>query len=423
MESNVSWDKKAVIDYIKPKLWLYLFKESYPELKADLNNLMIQEADLEILKRVHFLLSKEVKDLVQILPQIMRNLSHSTQKEVVKSQGIIKGRVDWNLTFKERYSSGYNDKSLFMCKPASRMYDLPENQILKYLLVNLAETAESFDFFRSKEKIEIDYLKENWQDELLLRYIEIKRILNNIYIQNLTLPMKIRSRDLQRLRNHRNKYYRNQILKCYELYNNIFNKNDLNCIKDLIENQLLKPKNDEDIFELYVLFKLMNQLEVMSHQNDARMVVNLIMANYKKEFTAKYYDSELTIKVYYQHLPYQLSQNSIYKDLLKKYSLNVRGRLPDLILEIEHNNKIYYKIIEVKLTEDHGYVRDSIYKLLGYLKDFESGINNSKDPKGVLVIWDGVNDDNGQNNSQNEILIWNSNDICINNILNIKTLD
>ena len=41
----------------------------------------MDDDDLRTLKTVHFLLSDEVRDLIQILPYLLRNLSHSTQKK------------------------------------------------------------------------------------------------------------------------------------------------------------------------------------------------------------------------------------------------------------------------------------------------------------------------------------------------------
>ncbi|MBZ2165895.1 hypothetical protein [Methanobacterium spitsbergense] len=409
MKSNVKWDKKEVYEYIKPRLWLYLFRESSPKLKINPENLEIGESHIDILKRVHFLLSAEVKDLVNILPQLMRNLSHSTQKEVIRSQGIIKGRIDWNLTYKERYGSGYNDKSIFMCKPASRMYDLPENQILKYILTNIAEIAETFQFIKPEENIEIEYLKDNWQDDIIGSNHTIKKALNNIYIQNLTKTKRIKPRDLQRLRTHRNRIYRNEILKCYELYDKIFHNNQLETIKSLIGNQLLKPTKEEDLYEIYALFHIIDQLGTKQKNTpNSTLDINLIMAHQKKPYTAQYQDPETTIKIYYQQIPCPLAQNSQYKDILKKYSLNVRSRLPDIILEIEQKNKIQYKIIEIKLTERREYIVDSMYKLLGYLKDFEKCINNSNNPKGILIIWNGIKTETIETYEEEEILILNN---------------
>jgi len=277
---------------------------------------------------------------------------------------------------------------------------------LKYLLTNLVEIAETLHFIKSYELLEIEYLKDNWQDDIIQSYKVIKKTLNNIYLQNISMPTIIKSRQLQRLRTHRNRIYRNEILNCYQLYNKIFTKNDLNTIKTIIGNQLLKPSKDIDLFEIYVLFNIIDQLNYkLKDKSNANLDVNLIMAKYKKQYTAKYEDLETTIKVYYQQLPPIFAQNSKYKDIFQNYDLNVNTRLPDIIIEYQTTNGIYYQIIEVKLTNNRDYIVDSVYKLLGYLKDFECIMNKTNNPKGILVVWGGINP---IDTSTNEISILNN---------------
>jgi len=129
-ESNID----IILEDIKEFLQLYLFKGN-----VSLNDDVVEELfelsheDLITLKTVHFLLSDEIRKLIKILPQLIRNLAHSTQKETENIKGNIHGKINWKLTIKERYSQGFNDKSLFTCNPPSKYYDLEENQLLKYL--------------------------------------------------------------------------------------------------------------------------------------------------------------------------------------------------------------------------------------------------------------------------------------------------
>ena len=51
----------------------------------------MDDDDLRTLKTVHFLLSDEVRDLIQILQYLLRNLSHSTQNKKEEFNGIVRG--------------------------------------------------------------------------------------------------------------------------------------------------------------------------------------------------------------------------------------------------------------------------------------------------------------------------------------------
>ena len=116
-ESNID----IVLEDIKEFLQLYLFKGN-----VSLNDSVIEDLfelshdDLITLKVVHFLLSDEIRNLIKILPQLVRNLAHSTQRETEIIQGNISGRINWGATIKERYSHGFNNKSLCVCNPPSK---------------------------------------------------------------------------------------------------------------------------------------------------------------------------------------------------------------------------------------------------------------------------------------------------------------
>ena len=79
------------------------------------------------------------------------------------------------------------------------------------------------------------------------------------------------------------------------------------------------------------------------------------------------------------------------KDIFEYYDPNVSLRRPDIILKISKGNKKFYRLIEVKRTKDRNYIVDSVYKVLGYLNDFEWCFKKTNNPQGVLVIWDGAN--------------------------------
>lgn len=379
-------DKELVLDYVKPNLWRYLFNEALPNLESSIKDLIgLSNEELEVLKVTHFLLSPEVKELIEIVPQLMRNLAHSTQKEIVEYNGIVKGRIDWNLTFKERYSRGYNDPSLFICRPASKMYDLPENQLLKFILWKIRKLSENIDILPniSDEILEKD--KTNyWLKLILERYLEVRRTLKHVYFQNISIPRTIHSKDIQKVNNSRNKLYK-KVVTCYNLYDGIFRENNMEMLKDLLEKQILEPLNNDKLFEIYVLFKT---IDFFDHLNG-----NLKMGLLKPglDYIARYDSENLKACIFYQRMPPIFSQNSKNKDIFDLYDLNAGLRRPDLILEIETKERKLYYIIEVKRTQKRDYIVDSVYKVLGYLSDFENCFDSEKHPQGILVVWDKIN--------------------------------
>ncbi|GAB4310821.1 MAG: hypothetical protein Kow0019_08950 [Methanobacteriaceae archaeon] len=396
-----SWtkkDRKDVLNYVKDKLHLYLYSEALPRIEYPLIELMdLSETDFEYLKMVHFLLSPEVKNLIEELPKLLRNLSHSTQKETIECKGIIRGRIDWGLTFKERYTRGFNDPSLFICKPASKMYDLPENQLLKYMLWRIRILTENIDIKIPEELYEVDTFN-NWIELILYRYIKIKDAFKHVYFQSINMPRVITPKIIQRTNNHRNKSYQT-VIKCHDLYEKLFNVKNEDVLLKLIEKQILEPLNNDKLYEIYVLFKILDYFEGL--EGDLEM--GLIKPGL--DYMARYMSENINVTIYHQQMPPIFSQHSKNKEIFEFYDLYVGLRRPDIILEIETTEKNLYIIIEVKRTQERGYIVDSVYKVLGYLSDFEDCLNLDENPQGLLVVWDGINILNWNKAFQNPVVI------------------
>ena len=94
-------------------------------------------------------------------------------------------------------------------------------------------------------------------------------------------------------------------------------------------------------------------------------------------------------------MPSGFSENSLYTDLLGKYGIDVSLRRPDMFFEFQGNGR-NFKLLEVKRTQDKKYIVDSVYKVLGYLKDFAKCFEGSPLPHGILVVWGGVESVNPQ---------------------------
>jgi len=376
-------DRSEVLGYIKPILHRFLFREALPNLEVPLKNLIgLTNEELNYLKTVHFLLSDEVEELIDELPKLLRNLSHSTHKELVESRGIIRGRIDWNMTFKERYSQGFNDPSLFVCHPSTKMYDLPENQLLNFILWKIRILTENINLGVNEELLYAETWKD-WQDKIVSRYLKVKKISKNVYFQQISMPLSIKPKTVQKAYRHRNQSY-DIVAECYELYEKLFITNDQDVLRELIETQTFEPLNNDKLFEIYVLIKLLDILD----NSDGELKIGLLQPG--QNYTAEYVSDNVNICIFYQKMPSIFKNCSINKDIFKFYNLNVSLRRPDIVLKIESENKKYYQLIEVKRSKDRNFIVDSVYKVLGYIHDFEDCLKDTLNPKGILVVWDGI---------------------------------
>ena len=404
-----------MIQDLKEYLSLYLFKGNVSNVSYGIETLFQLNADeLKAQKAAHFLLSDELNEFVKILPFLMRNLAHSSQKEMIEYKGLIRGKVDWSQTYKRRYANGFDDKSLFICLPASKSYDLEENQLLKFMLVKIVVMFEKTLSFIKNPDFEIEYedidadedekIVNNWHDIVSNRYYLAKKALKNVYFNSISDVKHIKPKVLRKAKNHRNIYYQ-KLAALYDLYEKLFAYNDLETLKDLVEKQLLKPASDDTLFELFIFFSLVDYLP---EDKELGLLV------YGNDYSVKSTIGGLDVKIYYQGVPKQIfSKCTKYKKIFDNYDIGVNLRRPDVLLEFEKEGKKYYRIVEVKRTSNPNYIRDSVYKVLGYLNDFE-GIPFTEKTPGVIACWDGVRMDNRYGAFNQEVLILNKPDFLSN---------
>lgn len=396
----------------KDFLQLYFFQGDLFEINGQIENFFdISSDDLDTLKSAHFILSPQVLSFIEKLPSLLRNLSHSTNRKDEEMRGHIKGNINWNKTIKTRLSSGYNDPTLFVCSPTNKNYNLEENQLMKFLLREIIRLKENYLPFANPSKYEFDFEKidddDDWYTKVRNRYEACKKSLKKVYFDEIEDISRVSFKHLKRTANHKNFLYSKIVLDVYRLYEKLFLSKDMDVLWDLIQKRIIKSRDSNKLFELYVLSELVNAIPGNSTYNllhDNSMKGNTISINV---------DGEEWATVYYQRTPEDLKRISKYKKIYDKYSIEGNVRSPDVILQFNQVNE--YRIFEVKNTDNQNYIRDSIYKVMGYLKDFEGTEEESYLTENypiVLVTFGGID--------QNENLVYENEDILIFNRIEFK---
>ena len=410
-------NREEYIQKIREYLDIYLL-EGTPSFQSDaiMNFFGLENDELNVLKAVHFLISPEVKKLFINIPNLFRNLSHSTIPEDIKCQGIIRGNINWNKTIKVRYSMGLNDKSLFVCSPPFKHYDLDENRILKFIfrkIIFLYETILRFNIYKEESPIDLDrlYQSEKWYDLVEEKYLLSRLFINNIYFKEVSDLDSIRPEALKKAQNHRNSIY-HKVARVFELYEKLFINEDMECLRELVQNQLIISSDNDTLFEIYILFKIISRLKEESIDDSFK--IHLYLKQYvANEQVSAELDCGATINIYYQHVPNTFKFNSKYLKMNNKqqYGFNVRVRRPDIILEIIENGNSYYRIIEIKNASKYNYMRDSFYKMFGYIHDF-SGVNFTENMPFILVNWNGskINENFKEEIYRQKLIFFNKNE-------------
>ena len=192
------------------------------------------------------------------------------------------------------------------------------------------------------------------------------------------------------------------MFKVYSLYEELFISNDEEILKDLINKRIVKTADGDKLYEIYVFFNLIRALPVEMHK--------LMFST--NDYSTSCEIDDIKITVHYQKTPEKLKEISEYLKILDNYEISGSTRAPDVILEFEKNGKIYYRLVEVKNSSSTSYVRGSLYKVMGYYKDFKQicSVENfdfcDKFPV-VLVTWGGIELKKGYNPFNDKIIILN----------------
>lgn len=413
-ESNID----IILEDIKEFLQLYLFKGNVSLNDDKIEDLFeLSHDDLITLKVVHYLLSDEVRNFVKVLPQLTRNLAHSTQKETEIMHGNIRGRIDWGETLKMRYSQGFDDKSLFVCNPPSKYYDLEENQILKFLLKRIRYMKENYLCFINPETFDIEKVDKNtdWYTIVNDNVQMAKLTLRKVYFNDIS-DVSIKPKHLRKCMKNRNLLY-HYVAKAYRLYEDLFVLENEDVLKDLLSKRIIKTADGDKLYEIYVFFNLVKSLPGFFEGK-------LLYSGNDYSTTCKLDDLEMTI--HYQKTPDALKEVSEYLEIIGNYEIGGRTRAPDVIIEFNKNNETWYRLVEVKNSSSPDYVRSSLYKVMGYYKDFKhicelENFDFTEKYPVVLVTWGGISLKEGYDPFDDNIIILNRNEF-ISNLMNLIML-
>ncbi len=386
-------------------LWRYVQKHSRISTPGEIfsNITKLSDKDLGHLAKVNLLMSDHIpRFLNHLAPELLRRLTKAIISRQEASRTGIRGRVHWQETFTRRLAEGM-DSSLYVTIDRSSFFDLPENRILKYLLQQFYQL--SF-YFQTSAEIKSSVLDESllsdhvWKNRLAQTSLIAAKILKDVQLQKCGGISELSPALIRKISNSRNSYYR-ELSVIAEEFRLCIQRPEV-YLAENINRHVLMPLDRDRLYELAVIFRILQLCpESGWHEQFASLIGNggVKISTFIKE------DTELHI--YYQGLPEIFKVNSAYSQLMKKYSVNAGMRIPDIIMEIRTSLGVTnYFIIEVKRSEERTYIANGVYKLLGYLKDYETVRTKATQLRGVLVSWSGTGVTDYQESDQVYITQW-----------------
>ena len=352
------------------------------EIQAFLERLDDQGGSVELLASAYWLSQPEFAHFIfSDLPVLLRNLGHGSRSSPPSVEPSFRGRVLWPETVMGRLS-GSVPRGRYLVQHVEKSADIPENRLLKFFLVRILSAVKEM----------------SWRGTGALprRFAEIRDAvavgLGNTYLQGVEQEHRISARMLATALRHRDPRY-SRLAKLARDFDYTVIRGKWGQIVELLRKGWLAPVSSEDLFELYALILVMQAIErELSFGEPSRY--GLIQRGRTAVATYCHPVSGIVAEIFFDQVPSGIfGSSSEYLHIVGSHSgVTGQERRPDIIVRFRAGSAERRVLVEVKETEDPAYIRDSVYKVLGYLRDFSeiwAGLG-SQFPKALIVFPAGI---------------------------------
>ncbi|NHO83152.1 hypothetical protein [Micromonospora sp. CMU55-4] len=378
---TLPWERTSRIAEVGDQIWSYVS----PAARLEGPGLLVAAAllgwpggDVAKLGALQFLLSAEVREFVQQLPELARRLSTTSVRGEERSAERVRGAVHWGQTMTGRLTSG--SPHLHVTAPVDRAYQTPENELLVHVLDAVANLATASGWhlpsMRSEPATTIrSHLDEatKWQTSSMLATIE-------------RIPPT--SRSLARIAAGRTGTRYRSVLAAYGKLNALVERLDRAEVRRAIEEVGLVTAQEHILFELLTLFRVMASLGVHGWELQP---LRLFRGAVETHGTSR---DGRRIDLWYQSKPSVLADVSNYREVLARHGFQRPQDLrPDLVLHWQTpTGSPRTLVIECKLSTSGGVkeaARSALFDLLAYRQAFASSMAGAGVPYGLGVAWGG----------------------------------
>lgn len=381
-------NREELLDQLTQDILAYVMAGDFPnrEFAQSIKPEELDEPfnDYQLLLDLHFILREEVVEFVEKLPQRIRRIRTETEASARTTRGAIDGRINWNATYKERYSQNPRDKSIFVVENPSINFDIPENIVLLEVLSIVYHTLQEADEYLRRE---YSWVEQRWQENGAL-IDQFSRIMErNVHVRRIREPETYEptERMLTTAETARQEIYR-EAADLIRARDRLFN-GDATEIRELLKSTAIAPDDQNTLFELYVLFRFVTVLDTLrdetvtfeSIRSERQQVAKLsgdpeivlyhdkAGGDRKLSFKSENYDDLEPPLPRAQKV--QQAAHEVAESYFKDDFSNQTGRPDVILLEVrdEENDDYEYLITEVKNSKREKTIRQGIKETLEYL--------------------------------------------------------
>ncbi|MEZ0343135.1 hypothetical protein ACAG25_24545 [Mycobacterium sp. pV006] len=325
-------------------------------VNAAVELLGLPESELRRILAVHVMLSTPIRELVDELPTAVRRPLTSSVRPRVAGRTVTSG-IDWAATARHRAtSSPLGD--IWVTRPANRIFDIPENRALAWVLRVLKErgimavppTGEA---------------PGAWGDEIRHMTGVVHRARRTAWLEG--VPDIWPGDDAYpRLKADRKGFYRIRVAGAARYLRRILIAPSPDDIVQALSERFFEPRQDWKLFEIAVLMRISRSLSELGEQLDP---TRLFHDGRGRPFARFSIGPSREIRVWYQLWP-PSTRPSELDDAVRYYGLPTGGNRPDIVIELIEDGKSARAIVlELKASTSGSYLASGFSQLLGYLRD------------------------------------------------------
>jgi hypothetical protein len=369
-------------------------------------------ADFDRLVDLHFLLEDDVLAFVDTLGDRLRSIETDTRTESRVQRGGIDGRIDWAATYQDRNAKHAGNKGIYVTETHAEQYGIGENYVLKAVVNIIHAALDEVDQYLDDGRT---WVADTWVGETRRRQQFRSLVERNVHLNRIPelkgyLPT---DRMHSRAAESRNQLYRDAATLRERRQS--YDQGDREALGQLLSDTLISPTDRDRLFELYVLFRVIealggsdaSKIGIPTHHTISRDRSAVATFDGSRECAVYYdqtpsdpdvrFDALLDEKDPSRHVQAELTAHEITQTFFQGQTKRRASRRPDVtvVAREPESPPADYLVIEVKDSTSPKRIRQGISELVDYLAflqrdgayefpsdSFGSGLN------GLLVVQD-----------------------------------
>lgn len=347
--------RDALLGEVKAYLPAFLSSETRERadrLAASSELLGIPDRALKRVLAVHMMRSNDTQAFLKELPNGIRRPITASTRPRVAGRTVASG-IDWAATLRHQATTNPSGGE-WVTRPARRIFDLPENRALAWVLAALLERAQVAVPDHSASLAA-------WAKDIRTAEATIRTSKRVAWLES--VPAEWPGDTVyERLAADRLGFYRTRVSNTARQLRALLHNPSPESQVEALCSRYFEPTQDWKLFEIGVLMRLCREFDGVGERVTRRALFSA------KQFAHYRLEGGREVRIWYQAWP-ETKELSELQDAAKHYGLNANNR-PDITVQILTNGATSRTIVlELKASSASEYLGSGLSQLQGYLRD------------------------------------------------------